>query len=73
MATVKKSTKKKIGWRASKGNPDYTELGLRASTQEATLIQQASEKEAARLKIPHSRNNYCLRAVLAVAEKEMAS
>lgn len=51
--------------------PSYAELGLRATVSEAELIQQATEKDAARRNVPISRNNFCLRAAIAAAKKEL--
>ncbi len=72
MATAKSKTKKKVGWKSSKGNPAFTELGLRVSVEDADLIQAAVESEASRLRFAiTSRNNFCVRAVVAAAKKEL--
>lgn len=52
-------------------NPNFVEFGLRASIEEGKLINEAAAKEAKRLNIFASRNNFILRAVLAAAKKEM--
>lgn len=52
-------------------SPTYVDLGLRATIPEYELIQKAAEKNAARLHIVVSRNNFCLRAVVAAAKKEL--
>lgn len=49
----------------------FVELGLRATVPEFDLIQKATEKNAERLHIPVSRNNYCLRAAIAAAKQEL--
>lgn len=51
--------------------PKYVELGLRATDQECKLIQDATESEAKRLHVVASRNNFCLRAALAAAKREL--
>lgn len=64
--------KKKMGSRGRpKGkSPDYIELGLRVTKEDYRLIQRGTDLEAKRLHILVSRNNFCLRAALAAAEKE---
>lgn len=52
-------------------SPSYVELGLRAIRSEYELIQQATEKNAARRHVVASRNNFCLRAAVAAAKKEL--
>lgn len=51
--------------------PDYVELGLRVTKEDYRLIQRGTELEAKRLRILVSRNNFCLRAALAAAQKEL--
>lgn len=69
MATKKKSEKKKVGWISK--DPAFAELGLRASKEDAALIQRAVESEAKRLRIVPSRNRFCLLACIAAAQKEL--
>lgn len=52
-------------------SPSYVEMGLRATPEECGLIQRATEAEAARLHVVASRNNFCLRASLAAAKREL--
>jgi len=52
-------------------SPSYVELGLRATKAEYDLIQQATEKNAERRHVIASRNNFCLRAAIAAAKKEL--
>lgn len=52
-------------------SPSYVELGLRATKAEFDLIQQATEKNAERRHVIVSRNNFCLRAAIAAAKKEL--
>lgn len=52
-------------------SPSYVELGLRSTLHECELIQRATEAEAARLHVILSRNNFCLRAALAAAKREL--
>jgi uncharacterized protein (DUF1778 family) len=71
MAKKKATAPAKRKWRPSAYNPDFTELGLRVLIHQADLIQQAAEAQAARLSIQVSRNNFCARAVIDAAEKEL--
>lgn len=57
--------------RPKRVGPEYIELGLRATKPEYDLIQEATKKNAARLHVIPSRNNFCLRAALAAAKKEL--
>lgn len=59
-------------WRPSRSNPAYTDFVIRVLMDEADLIQTATEAEAERLSTPSSRNNYCVRAIVAAAKKELA-
>lgn len=52
-------------------SPAYVELGLRATVSELDLIQRATEQNAARRHVVVSRNNFCLRAAIAAAKKEL--
>jgi hypothetical protein len=52
-------------------NPSYVEMGLRGTAQECELIQRGTVAEAARLHVVVSRNNFCLRAALAAAKREL--
>lgn len=62
---------------ATKGRPargqlrETIEMGLRGTREEAEIIQRGAELEAARMRIPLSRNNFCLRASLAQAKIEI--
>ena len=67
---VKRKKMKKVG-RPKGKSPSYVELGLRATVDEADLIQRASEKNAARRHVIVSRNSFCLRAAIAAAKKEL--
>lgn len=68
----KKATKKKMA--AKVGRPrvgkTYVGLGIRATPEERDLIDEAAGIEAERLGLTRSRNNFCLRAILAAAKKE---
>lgn len=60
----------------TKGRPkgrtsDYVEMGLRGTRDECELIQRGAELEAARLNLVASRNNFCLRAALSAARREI--
>lgn len=52
-------------------SPSYLELGLRATKAQYDIIQEATEKDAERRNVPISRNNFCLRAAIAAAKKEL--
>jgi hypothetical protein len=74
MAIKKKAARRKKMAKAGrpKGkSPSYVELGLRATKAEFDLIQQATEKNAERRHVIVSRNNFCLRAAIAAAKKEL--
>jgi hypothetical protein len=73
MTTKKKVKRKKMAkaGRPKGKSPSYVELGLRATIPEFELIQQATEKNAARRHVVVSRNNFCLRAAVAAAKKEL--
>lgn len=51
--------------------PTYVELGLRVTTADRKLIDEAVPLEAARLGVAASRNSFCLRAALVAARKEL--
>jgi len=68
--TTKKKAKSKPG-RPKRQTAHYVELGLRATPVEYDLIQSATEKNAARRHVIASRNNFCLRAAVAAAKKEL--
>jgi hypothetical protein len=72
--TIKKKARRKKMAKAGrpKGkSPSYVELGLRATKAEYDLIQQATEKNAERRHVIASRNNFCLRAAVAAAKREL--
>jgi hypothetical protein len=73
MTTKKKARRKKMAkaGRPKGKSPSYLELGLRATKAEYDIIQEATEKNAARRNVPVSRNNFCLRAAIAAAKKEL--
>lgn len=52
-------------------NPAFVEMGLRGTPAEMDLIQRAVVKNAARRHVAPSRNNYCLRAAITAAKKEL--
>jgi uncharacterized protein (DUF1778 family) len=68
--TIKKKAKSKAG-RPKGKSQSYVELGLRVTKAEYDLIQQATEKNAERRHVIASRNNFCLRAAVAAAKKEL--
>jgi uncharacterized protein (DUF1778 family) len=70
------NTKKKEKKAAKRGRPKkniiWAHLGLRVNMEEAALIAQATQHEAARLHLAVSKNNFCLRACVEAAKKELA-
>jgi len=61
---------KKVG--RPRSTQTYVELGLQATPEERDLIDKGVTAEAERLGLrPKSRNNFCLRAALAAAKKEL--
>jgi uncharacterized protein (DUF1778 family) len=48
--------------------PDYIAIDLRMTVEELERVTKAAEDEAKAKKIRYSRNNFCVRAVLAAAE-----
>jgi uncharacterized protein (DUF1778 family) len=68
----KKASKKKMT--AKVGRPrtakSYVPLGIRATIEERDFIDEAKDLEAKRLGLVPSRNNFCLRAILAAAKEE---
>jgi uncharacterized protein (DUF1778 family) len=72
--SVKKKTvirKKMVKLGRPKSHKTFVELGLRATTEERTLLDKATVVEAKRLGITGSRNNFCMRAAIAAAKKEL--
>lgn len=57
--------------RPKKKRPTFVECGLRCTTDEKAILDEATEVEATRLGLTGSRNSFCLRAALAVARKEL--
>lgn len=49
--------------------PVYKAIDLRMTEEELAEVTAAAEAEAKILRIPYSRNNFCVRAVLAAARK----
>jgi uncharacterized protein (DUF1778 family) len=67
---VIKKKMKKVG--RPRGTKTYVELGLQATPEERDLIDKGATAEAQRLGWrTKSRNNFCLRAALAAAKKEL--
>lgn len=63
--------KAKREWRPARSNPSYTTFEVRVLMSDADLIQDAAEAQASRLSIQLSRNNFCSRAIVAAAIKEL--
>jgi hypothetical protein len=69
---AKKEEKKIVKRGRPKKNIIWVGLGLRAHREEADLIDRAVALQAKRLCMVPSRNDFCLRASMAAAKKELS-
>jgi hypothetical protein len=60
-----------MGKRRQQKKPVYRVVDLRATEEELDEITRAAQAEAAELRIVYSRNNYCVRMLLAAARKQL--
>jgi hypothetical protein len=61
--------KKKMQAKKLAPAPVYEIKDLRMTKEEWAEVTEAAQREAAQQRIPYSRNNFCLRAVLGAARK----